>query len=363
MLTRINIGPVHPSMHGALRLVVNLEGDRIASVEPHIGFLHRGVEKLMENRTYMQNMAYVEKLDYIAPMSFGELYVATVEKALGIDVKERAQYIRMILLELQRIASHLLWLGTLCNDLGQIFTAFMWTLKDRDIILRLLEEAAGQRMFYVNMRLGGLVRDLPPDFEEQTSNTLDYMEERLAKYENFLEKDPFFMERMKGIGILKKQDSINLGVSGPVLRASGIDYDVRKDNSYYKYKSLNFRSSVNEKGDNLARYKVRMAEMGESIRIIREAFKKMPNGDALGMPVKLTLPNAENKEVILSRETPRGEGSMYLIADPQRPYRISIRSPTLINLAALNHIAKDQRFADLFSILGSLDLVMADVDR
>ncbi len=363
MLTRVNIGPVHPSTHGVLRLVVDLDGDSIANVEPHIGFLHRGVEKLVETRMYMQSPPYMEKIDYVAPMGVDELYVATVEKALDIEVKERAQYARMILLELQRIASHLFFVGALTNDLGQMFTGFMWCFRDREKFLRLLEEATGQRMFYVNMRLGGLSSDFPKDFEQNVIETLDYFEKRLKEYESFIEKNPIFLQRTKGVGVLGSEDAINLGVTGHVLRASGVSYDVRKNNPYYFYKELNFHSMSLNQGDNFARYKVKMLEMTESIRLIRDAFRKMPEGDATGQMVKLRAPPTKNKIVTVSREVPRGEEMMYLVAGDQKPYRLSIRAPTFINLHALNHIAKGSRLADLFSILGSLDLVIADVDR
>lgn len=361
--TRINVGPIHPSTHGVLRLVVDLDGDKIVKVEPHIGFLHRGVEKLVETRMYMQCPPYMEKIDYIAPMSVQELYVATVEAALGIEVKEKAKYVRTILLELQRLASHLLWLGTVCNDLGQLFTAFMWVFRDRDMVLKLLETATGQRMFYVNMRLGGLVRELPESFDEQTLELMDYLEKRLKEYEDFIERNPIFDQRMRGIGILSSKDAKELGVTGQVLRGSGVSYDVRKENPYYVYKELNFNAKYLTKGDNLARYKVRMLEMRESIRIIREAFKNMPEGSAVGLPIKLVSPPPKNRIVTVSRENPRGEEMMYMVADPQKPYRLSIRAPTFINLAALSHIAEGNRFADLFAILATLDLVMADVDR
>ncbi len=362
-LTKINIGPIHPSTHGVLRLVVTLDGDTIQDIEPHIGFLHRGVEKLVENRMYMQSPTYMEKLDYAAPIAYDDLYVSTVENALGIEVKERAKYVRVVLLELQRLASHLLWLGTSCNDLGQMFTMFMWTMKDRDIILRLLEDATGSRMFYVNMRLGGVARDLPPGFEETASNVMDYMEKRIKYYESYLEKNNIFIERTKGVGKLSREEAIELGVSGPVLRASGVDYDVRKSHPYYVYDKLHFMSKTMVDGDSFARYKVRMLEMKESVRLVKEALKRMPSGDALGMLVKLITPPVKKKEVMERRELPRGEGIMYMIADNQKPYRLSIRSAPFINLAALRRMAKGARMADLFAILGSLDLVMADIDR
>mgnify|MGYP001626339111 CR=1 FL=1 len=361
--TKINIGPIHPSTHGVLRLVVTVDGDTIKEVEPHIGFLHRGVEKLAESRMYMQNIVYMEKLDYAAPMAHQELYVSTVEKLLGIEVKERAEYVRVVLLELQRIASHLLWLGTMCNDIGQMFSMFMWTMRDRDMILRLLQEATGQRMFYVNMRLGGVNRDLPAGFEDDTYKVLDSIEHSLGEYKDFLESNPVFMERLKNVGVLSRENAIRLGVTGPVLRGSGIDYDVRRNSSYYKYTKLGFRPAVETGGDSFARYKVRMKEMQESISLVRKALEEMPKGDALGLPIKLIGAVPKEKEAIVKRELPRGEGMMYMVADKQRPYRLAIRAPAFINLAALDHISRGQRLADLFAILGSLDLVMADVDK
>ncbi len=361
--TKINIGPVHPSTHGVLHFVVSLDGDEIVEVEPHIGFLHRGVEKLCENRMYMQNHVYMEKLDYVAPLAYDELYVATVEDAMGIEVKERAQYIRVIELELQRIASHLLWLGTMCNDLGQMFTTFELSFKDRDIVLRLLEQATGSRMFYVNMRLGGVKQDFPAGFEGKVLDAMTYLERRVGDYERYLEKNPVFMSRMKGVGKMSKAEATELGVSGPVLRASGIRYDVRSASPYYLYDKLNFTPQVLLGGDNYARYRLRMMELYESIRLVRSAAGKMPEGDALGMPVKLVSPPVKKAESMVKREMPRGEGMMYMVSEKQGPYRLSIRSPVFINLAAINRLAKGSRLADFFAILGSLDLVVADADR
>jgi NADH-quinone oxidoreductase subunit D len=362
-ITRINIGPIHPSTHGVLRLVVDLDGDTIMNVEPHIGFLHRGVEKLVENRLYMQSHVYMEKMDYAAPLSEDELFVSTVEAAMGIEVKERAQYIRVVLLEMQRLASHLLWLGTMCNDIGQLFTVFMWAFADRDMVIRLLEAATGSRMFHVNMRLGGVIRDLPPDFDRHTLELMDYLEKRIKEYEDFLEKNPIFMERTKGIGTVSRAEAVNLGLSGPVLRASGVSYDVRSSYPYYVYEKLNFSPHYRNEGDCFARYKVRMLEMTESIKIVRMALGRMPEGDAAGMPVKLVMPPIKNREVHVRREMPRGENAMYMIADNQRPYRLSIRSSPFINLAALKYMSKGHKLADLFAILGSLDLVIADIDK
>jgi NADH-quinone oxidoreductase subunit D len=251
----------------------------------------------------------------------------------------------------------------MANDIGQFFTVFMWAFRDRDMVLRILQGTAGGRMFYVNMRLGGLVRELPKGFEDKTLELLDYLEYRVKYYEDYLEKNPVFFERMKKVGILSKEDAIGLGVTGPVLRASGVNYDVRKNNPYYVYDKLNFEPQVRSEGDCFARYKVRMLEMRESMRLIRGAIKLMPEGDAVGMPIKLILPSAKNRISIVSRELPRGECMMYLVADPQKPYRLSIRAPSFINLAALGALSKGHKTADLFAILGSLDVIMGDVDK
>lgn len=361
---RINVGPVHPSTHGVLRLVVDVNGDTVENIEPHIGFLHRGVEKLMETRMYMQNPSYMEKLDYIAPLSWDDLYVAAVEKAMGIECKERAQYARVILLEFQRIASHLLWLGTICNDMGQLLTIFTWTFRERAAVLKFLEDVSGSRMFYVNLRLGGLNQDLPGDFLERADKLADYIQERISEYPSVIEKNPIFMERTKGIGKLSKEDAINYGVSGPVLRGSGVEEDVRKSNPYYVYDKVKFNVPTGRKGDNYDRYKVRYEEMLQSVKIIKQLVDTMPQtGDVKGMPIKLIGPPAKPDPVIISRELPRGEGMIYMIPDKQRPYRISLRSPTFINLAVLKRITNKIKFADIFPTLGTLDLVFGDVDR
>ncbi len=363
-IMRINVGPVHPSTHGVLRLVVDVDGDTVKNVEPHIGFLHRGVEKLMETRMYMQNPSYTEKLDYVAPLGWDDLYVSAVERAIGIEVKESAQYARVILLEFQRIASHLLWLGSFCNDAGQLLTVFCWAFRDRAKIIKLLEDVSGSRMFYVNLRLGGLNQDLPADFSERAYALTDYLEDKLSEYPDVLERNPVFMERNKGVGKLSKADAIDYGVSGPVLRGSGITEDTRKSSPYYVYDKVKFKVPVGRSGDNFDRYRVRYEEMFQSIFIIRKLLLLIPDkGDVKGMPIKLIGPNAKPDPVVISRELPRGEGLIYMIPDKQRPYRISLRSPAFINLAVINKLTENVKFADIFTILGSLDVVLAEVDR
>jgi len=312
----------------------------------------------------MQSPAYVEKLDYAAPLGWEDLYVAAVEASLGIEMKEYAQQIMTVLLEFQRIASHLIWLGTFCNDLGQFYTMFMWTFRERAKVIKFLEDVTGSRMFYVNRRLGGLNRNIPADFKERALELTDYLEKEFNSYTSVLDSNPIFMERTKNIGILSKSDAIDYGVSGPVLRGSGIREDVRYSSPYYSYGKVDFEVPTGIKGDVFDRYKVRFKEMMESLSIIRQVIKMMPElGDALGMPIRLIGPAATKSEVMVKRELPRGEGLIYMIPDKQKPYRISLRSPAFINLSALPYMAEGEKFADLFAILGSIDVVMAEIDR
>jgi NADH-quinone oxidoreductase subunit D len=240
----------------------------------------------------------------------------------------------------------------------------MWGMRDRDMVIKLLEDVAGSRMFYVNMRMGGLNKQLPPDFKERAYKLTGYLEESVPKYKEFMEGNSIFMERTKGIGILSKKEAINYGVSGPVLRGSGVEYDVRKADPHYIYDKMKFRIPVKSEGDVFARYRVRYEEILESIRIIRQALDAMPeNGDVTGMPIKLITTPAKPDTVIISRELPRGEGLIYMIPDKQRPYRISLRSPAFTNVSVLPHLAKNAKLADLFSIIGSLDIVLAEIDR
>ncbi len=360
---RINVGPIHPSTHGVLRMVVDVDGDTIVNAQPHIGFLHRGVEKLCETRMYMQNPSYFEKLDYISPLSWDELYVAAVEEALGIPVKEAAQYARVIMLEFQRIANHLLWIGTLCNDIGQLFTTFMWCFRDRAQVLKLLEDETGGHMFYVNMRLGGLHRPLSADFKERAYALTQYLEKNVGEYEKVMDLNGIFKERLEGVGVLSREDAINYGVTGPVLRASGVDEDCRKSKPYYVYDKLGFSVPFKTRGDCYSRYRVRYEEIFQSIRIIRQALDLMPDTDMVGMPIKLIGPPAKPDIVVTRRELPKGEGIIYMVPDKQKPYRVSIRAPGFVNLSVLPKLCEGAKFADLFAIFGSLDIIFGETDR
>ena len=362
-IMRINVGPIHPSTHGVLRLVVDVDGDTIRHVEPHIGFLHRGVEKLCETRMYMQNPSYFEKLDYVSPLSWDEFYVAAVEEAMGVQVKEAAQYARVITLEMQRIANHLLWIGTLCNDIGQLFTVFMWCFRDRAKVLKLLEDETGGHMFYLNMRLGGLQRPFSPDFVDRAYALVDYLEKSVAEYEKVLDKNEIFKERLVGVGVLSRGEAINYGVTGPVLRASGVEEDVRRSKPYYIYDKLDFRIPVKTGGDSYSRYRIRYEEIFQSIRIIRQCLDGMPNGDMVGAPIKLIGQPAKPDIVVTRRELPKGEGLIYMVPDKQRPYRISLRAPGFVNLSVLPKLCEGAKFADLFAIFGSLDIIFGETDR
>ncbi len=362
---RINVGPVHPSTHGVLRLVVDVDGDEVKHVETHIGFLHRGVEKLCETRMYMQNPSYFEKLDYMSPMSWDELYVAAVEQAMGATVKPDAQVARTILLEFQRIANHLLWIGTLANDIGQMFTVFMWCFRDRSYVLKLLEDVAGSRMFYVNMRVGGLHSQLPGDFIDRSYTLCDIIEKNVAEYEKVLDRNEIFLERLRDVGVLSREDAINYGVSGPVLRASGVNEDVRKSKPYYIYDKVLFDVPVKNEGDAYARYRVRYEEIFQSIRIIRQALEMLPKngGDVLGAQVKMISTPAKPDIVVARRELPKGEGLIYMVPDKQKPYRVSLRAPGFVNLAVLPKLCEGGKFADIFAVFGSLDIIFAETDR
>ena len=364
VVRRISIGPLHPSLSrcGPLRLVADIEGDTVLNVEPHVGFSHRGLEKLVEGMTYAQAMPLMEKLDYLAPLACSDVYVATVESALEIDIGESASYMRTALLELQRIASHLFWLASLAEALGQQ-SLTGWAMNDRDGVMRLLEEAGGSRASYLNMRVGGFKSELQPGFAGRADAALEMIGKNVKEYGSFLEGNPTFGERMKGVGALGRRDALSLGVTGPVLRASGVRYDVRSEYPYYAYRKLGFRPQAQTGGDCFARYKIRMLELKESMRLVGEALELMPEGNGLGLPIRLTLPNAKRQAVMTRRETPRGECTAFLFSDLKKPYRLSIRAPSFINLAALGRICEGCRPADLLVILASLDVVMSDVDR
>lgn len=382
----INMGPQHPSTHGVLRLVLELDGEVVVKVTPHIGYLHRGVEKLAENKTYHQCITLVDRLDYLAGMSNNLAYVLAVEKLLGIEVPKRAQYIRVIMAELQRIASHLIWLGTHGHDIGAM-TPLFYALRERDEIMFLFEMVCGARLTPSYLRIGGLAFDLPDGFETKAMEFIKTFPSRVAEYETLLTKNRIWIQRTKGVGILSREDAINLGASGPVIRGSDVNWDIRKSNPYSGYENFDFIIPTGKNCDCYDRYLVRMEEMRQSAEIVRQAIETLPKGEINAHEPKVVLPPKEDVytnmaalihhfkivsegfappagEVYTSIESPKGELGFYIVSDgTNKPYRLRIRPPSFINLEALSTMVEGKLIADVIAVIGSIDIVLGEVDR
>ncbi|MBI2123456.1 MAG: NADH-quinone oxidoreductase subunit D, partial [Armatimonadetes bacterium] len=358
----VNMGPQHPSTHGVLRLVVTLDGENIVDVQPDIGYLHSSVEKMMEYRTYLQNIALVDRgMDYLSAMANEEVWCLATERLAKIEAPERARYIRTIMLELQRISSHLIWLGTFGIDLGA-FTAFLWAMRERERIMDLFESATGGRLHHVYFRIGGVYEDLPDGWTDRCATFCDYFMDRLPEYDELLTGNPIFLARTQGVGVLPTAKAIAMGASGPVARASGLAYDVRRAHPYEVYDRLQFDIPVRTEGDCFARYLVRLEEMRQSIRIIRQCLETIPQGEIRAkVAVTLRVPKGE---VYARTESPRGDLGIYLISEGKdMPYRVKIRAPAFSNLYALTEMMRGWKVADVIAILGSIDIVLSDVDR
>jgi NADH-quinone oxidoreductase subunit D len=358
----LNMGPQHPSTHGVLRVVLNVDGEKITSTTPHIGYLHRGIEKIAEARTYAQIIPLTDRLDYVSSMTNNLAYVLAVEKLAQIEVPERAQYIRVIVAELNRIASHLVWLGTGGLDVGAL-TPFFYCFEDRERILTIFEHVCGARMTYNYMRIGGVSRDLPENFAEMIKDFVAGFRKNLDEYENLLIENYIFKKRMKGVAIFPPEEAITYGASGPVLRGSGVPYDVRKDDPYLVYNRFDFNVCVGEVGDNWDRCKVRMDEMRESIKIIEQALEQIPEGpvQAEGVPRLLAPPPGEAYAHI---ESPRGDLGVFIVSNGTPfPHRIKFRSPCFSNLSTLPRLANGTLVADVVATLATLDPVFGEVDR
>ncbi len=357
----INMGPQHPSTHGVLRLKLTLEGEEIVDVRPVIGYLHRGVEKLSEHRTFPMIEPLTDRLDYVAAISENLGYCGAVEKLMGVQVPPRAQYIRVILAELQRIASHLLWLGTHALDLGAM-TVFFYTFREREMILDLFEAFCGARLTYNSMRIGGLLEDVPRGWTDRVRHFIDIFPSREKEYEDLLTVNRIFLGRTKGVGVLTPEDAVALGVSGPSLRGSGVDYDVRRAQPYSSYDRFEFDVPLGAHGDTYDRYVVRMEEMRQSCRIIRQALDRLPEGEVRAKVPKYIKPPAG--EVYHVVESPRGEQGFHIVATGgEMPYRMRFRSPSFVNLQALPTMCKGRLVADVVAVIGSIDIVLGDVDR
>ncbi len=362
----LNMGPNHPSTHGVLRLKLKTDGEIVSSIEPIIGYLHRCFEKHCENLSYEQIVPFTDRCDYLASMHMDHSYAIAVEKLLDVEIPDRVEHIRVIVAELQRIASHLIAIGVFGLDLGAI-TPFTWILRDRERILDLFEYVSGARLLYNYIWPGGVSHDLPPKFLDKTTEFLDYFEKQMSEFDRLLSTNPIFIERTGDVGVLPKDVAINFGVSGSTLRASGVDYDLRKVEGYSIYSKFDFDVPVGDGrmgtvGDCWDRYWVRYLEIHESIKILRQAIKSIPEGDVHASMPKKIRPRAG--EVYSRYESARGDVGYYIISDGKNmPQRLKMRSPAYSNLSVLPEIAEGWMMSDVITILGSLDIVLGEIDR
>jgi NADH-quinone oxidoreductase subunit D len=384
----INMGPQHPSTHGVLRLVLELDGEQIVKAVPHIGYLHRGVEKLAESRTYHQALPLTDRLDYLAPMSNNLGYVLAVEKLLGItdEIPERAKVVRVLMAELTRIKSHLVWLATHALDIGAM-TVFIYCFRERERVMDMYEQISGARMTSNYFRVGGLSADLPDGIEKDMREFATEMPEHVDMYEGLLTGNKIWQKRIIGVGKISGEEAVDIGLTGPSLRGSGVDWDLRRDNPYSGYEEYDFNVPVRNDCDTWARYKVRLDEIREASKIVLQALDKLKPGPILADVPKVCLPpkqdvvntieglihhfkiisegfKPEPGEVYVGIEAPKGELGFYLVSDGgPRPYRMKIRPPSLLNLQALPQMAEGRMLADLVAIIGTLDIVLGDIDR
>lgn len=362
----LNMGPQHPSTHGVLRLELQLEGEIITKVIPHIGYLHRCFEKHAEAMTYPQVIPYTDRMDYLASMGNEFGYAVAVERLLNIPVPERVEYIRVIMAELQRIASHLVALGTYGADIGAM-TPFLFCFRDREKILSLFEMTCGARLLYNYIWIGGLSHDLHPDFVRQTRDFVTYFRPKIKELNDLLTYNKIFIDRTAHVGILPLDTAINFGISGPMLRGSGLKWDIRKDDPYSVYHKFDFDIPVGEGkagtvGDCWDRYYVRVLEMGESLKIIEQALDQLPEGDvSSAIPKRIKPPVGQ----VYSRvENPRGELGYFIISDGSvNPFRVKVRAPSFVNLGVMDVLCRGHMVADIIAILGSVDIVLGEVDR
>jgi NADH-quinone oxidoreductase subunit D len=358
----INMGPQHPSTHGVLRVVLRLDGERVIGSDVVMGYLHRGIEKLSENRDWTQIILLTDRMDYVAAATNNLGYCETVEKLLQLEVPRRARYIRVILCELQRIASHCLWLGTHAMDIGAM-TVFLYAFRERELILDLFEEYCGARLTYNAMRIGGLPLDIPPGWDKKVRQFCDVMQEKLGEYEELLTHNRIWLERTKNVGLISGDEAIGLGLCGPALRGSGVRRDVRKDEPYAAYDEMTFDMAVGAAGDTYDRYLVRLEEFRQAIRIIRQAVEGLPEGPIVGKVPRVIKPPAG--ETYHAIESPKGEIGFFIISDGRslNPYRFRVRPPSFCNLQGLSRLIKGHLVADVVALIGSIDIVLGEVDR
>ena len=382
----LNMGPQHPSTHGVLRLVVEIDGETVLRLVPDIGYLHTGIEKTCEAKFYQQVVPLTDRIDYLSPMSNNLCYCLAVEKLLQIEIPERAQWLRVMLNELTRLNSHLVWLGTHAMDIGAL-TVFLYTFREREDILRLFEHVAGQRMMTSYFRIGGVSLEPPLDFFAMVQKLISRMPAKIDEYQNLLTGNPIWVDRLKGVGYLSAADAIALGVTGPPLRASGVDWDLRRDMPYTGYEKFQFKVPIATEGDVWARYVIRLEEMRESVKIIQQTLDGIPDGPVTADAPKVVLPDREKMktemesliyhfkivtegfpvpagEVYQAIESPRGEMGYYVVADgTAKPYRVHMRNPSFATLQALETMCKGRLLADVVAVIGSIDIVLGEIDR
>jgi NADH-quinone oxidoreductase subunit D len=383
----LNMGPQHPSTHGVLRVVLELDGEIVVKARPVIGYLHTGIEKNMEAKTYSQAITMTDRIDYLAPLSNNLCYCLAVEKILGLEIPKRAQYIRVLLTEMTRIASHLVWLGTHAIDLGAM-SVFLYTFREREEIMKIFEYVSGQRMMTSYFRIGGLALEPPPNWLDRVRRVIDALPAHIDEYENLLTNNRIWLGRTKGVGIISAEDAIAMGASGPMLRGSGVAYDVRKAFPYSSYEEFDFQIQTQTAGDCFARYQVRVAELRESLKIVRQAIDKVPaEGPIKTVAPGIVPPSREEMkssiegliyhfkiftegfapppgEVYQAIESPRGELGFFVASDgSSHPYRVKVRAPSFINLQTLPKLCEGRLIADVVACIGTTDIVLGEVDR
>jgi NADH-quinone oxidoreductase subunit D len=382
----LNMGPQHPSTHGVLRLVLEIDGEIVVRLYPEIGYLHTGIEKTCEAKFYQQVVPLTDRVDYLGPMANNLCYCLAVEKLLELEIPDKAQWIRVLLTELTRINSHLIWLGTHAMDIGAL-TVFLYTFREREEILKIFEMVSGQRMMTSYFRIGGLSMEPPLGMFERIKNFISTFPEKIDQYSNLLTANPIFVNRLKNVGFLSKEDAIALAVTGPVMRASGIDFDLRRDMPYSSYEKFQFNVPVSDGCDVWARYVVRLEEMRQSVRIINQALDGMPEGDWKADAPKIVLPDREAMktqmealihhfkivtegfavpagEVYQQIESGHGQVGYYVVSDgTAKPYRVHMRYPGFASLQALETMCKGRLLADVVAVIGSIDIVLGEIDR
>ena len=382
----LNMGPQHPSTHGVLRVLLEIDGETVVRMMPDIGYLHTGIEKTCEAKFYQQVVPLTDRIDYLCPMTNNLCYVLAVEKLLGLEIPPKAQWLRVLLNELTRINSHLVWLGTHAMDIGAL-TVFLYCFREREEVLKMFEMVSGQRMMTSYFRVGGIALEPPLGFFDRVRDFAGYFPERIDQYENLLTGNPIWTMRTKGVAVMSAEDAIALGATGPTLRGSGVDIDLRRDMPYSSYEKFQFKVPVSQEGDVFARYMCRVQELRESIGIVRQALDGMPEGSIKADAPGVVLPDRENMktqmealiyhfkiitegfavpagEVYQAVESPRGEMGYYIVSDgTAKPYRVHMRSACFANLQTLPKMCEGRLLADVVAAIGSIDIVLGEIDR